>query len=185
MRRDALARRDGLDPATRHASAEALARFALALPLAPGAALAAYWPIRSELDVRPLVQALRQRGHIIGLPAVDADGVTLRFRRWQPETGMIAAGFGLTVPVPGTPEIDPDALLVPLAAFDRFGHRIGYGAGHYDRALARLRALRPRVTIGVAFAAQEVDRVPHERHDVALDHILTERGLAAAEPEPA
>ena len=74
--------------------------------------------------------------------------------------------------------LDPDILLVPLAAFDDRGHRIGYGAGHYDRAIARLidAGRAPRL-IGIAFNCQEVDRVPDEGHDVVLSEVLTESGL--------
>jgi 5-formyltetrahydrofolate cyclo-ligase len=80
--------------------------------------------------------------------------------------------------------LDPNVMLVPLAAFDARGHRLGYGAGHYDRAIARLqeRGLRPRL-VGIAFDSQRVDRVPDEPHDVPLDAILTETGLHAAKPQ--
>ena len=72
----------------------------------------------------------------------------------------------------------PIVMLVPLAAFDARGHRIGYGAGHYDRAIARLHAAghAPRL-IGIAFDCQEVERVPDEPHDVVIPEILTESGL--------
>ena len=74
--------------------------------------------------------------------------------------------------------VDPDLMLVPMAAFDRLGHRIGYGGGYYDRAISRLHAKgrRPRL-IGVAFDCQQVDVIPAEDHDVALDAVLTESGL--------
>jgi 5-formyltetrahydrofolate cyclo-ligase len=65
-------------------------------------------------------------------------------------------------------------MLVPLAAFDRAGHRIGYGAGHYDFTLAHLRKGKAVTAIGLAFAAQEIAAVPASAHDVALDYVLTE-----------
>jgi len=71
----------------------------------------------------------------------------------------------------------PDLLLVPLAAFDRFGHRIGYGAGHYDRTFAQLRPSKTITTAGVAFAVQEIEAVPALPHDVALDYVLTETDM--------
>ena len=76
-------------------------------------------------------------------------------------------------------------MLVPLAAFDRRGHRIGYGAGHYDRAIAKLhdKGMRPRL-IGVAFDCQEVPLVPDEWHDVMLSDVLTESGLRSFAPFP-
>jgi 5-formyltetrahydrofolate cyclo-ligase len=86
------------------------------------------------------------------------------------------ARFGLSVPPAAAGEVDPDVILVPLAGFDRRGHRLGYGAGHYDRALARLIAARPRLVLGLAYAAQAVDAVPAEPHDRRLDAVLTETG---------
>jgi 5-formyltetrahydrofolate cyclo-ligase len=68
-------------------------------------------------------------------------------------------------------------MLVPLAAFDRSGHRIGYGAGHYDYTLAHLRKTKAIIAIGIAFAAQEIEQVPALSHDVALDYVLTEKQL--------
>jgi 5-formyltetrahydrofolate cyclo-ligase len=82
------------------------------------------------------------------------------------------------VPGPDAPVLDPEILLVPLSAFDRRGHRIGYGAGHYDRAidLLKQKGMHPKL-IGIAFDCQEVAHVPDEPHDVSLDAILTESGL--------
>ncbi len=77
--------------------------------------------------------------------------------------------------MPDAPEVCPDILLVPLAAFDRNGHRIGYGAGYYDMTINRLRAMKPVVAIGIAFAAQEIAAVPTTPRDARLDLVLTER----------
>lgn len=181
LRRDCLTRRDQLDPALRAAAAEALVARMPALPA--GAAIAGYWPIRSEIDPRPLMHHLAAVGHILALPAVATDGVTLQFRRYTPGMALEPASFGLSVPPEAAGLVDPDVLLVPLAGFDRTGHRLGYGAGHYDRALAQLISVRPRFTIGLAFAAQAVDAVPAEPHDRPLDAILTEAGLIACGQE--
>lgn len=181
LRRDCLARRDQLDPALRAAAAEALVARMPALPA--GAAIAGYWPIRSEIDPRPLMHHLAAAGHVLALPAVATDGVTLQFRRYVPGMALEPASFGLLVPPETAGLVDPDVLLVPLAGFDRRGHRLGYGAGHYDRALERLITVRPRFTIGLAFAAQAVDAVPAEPHDRPLDAILTETGLIACGQE--
>ncbi len=80
-------------------------------------------------------------------------------------------------PLPAAPEAAPDLLFVPLAAFDRTGHRIGYGAGFYDRTLAELRAKKPICAVGVAYSSQEFPKIPHEEHDESLDYVLTEREL--------
>jgi 5-formyltetrahydrofolate cyclo-ligase len=86
----------------------------------------------------------------------------------------VRGALGILEPSPGAAEITPEIVLVPLAAFDKAGHRIGYGAGHYDRTLAQLRKLRPITAIGLAFGAQEVEAVPALEHDVALDYVLTD-----------
>jgi 5-formyltetrahydrofolate cyclo-ligase len=82
-------------------------------------------------------------------------------------------------PLPSAPSVDPDLLFTPAACFDRRGHRIGYGAGHYDRSLARLRGLKAIHAVGVAFSACEVEAVPFEAHDQTLDAIVTERETIA------
>ena len=88
----------------------------------------------------------------------------------------LAAGvWGIREPKPEAPEVEPDILLVPLLAFDRTGHRIGYGAGYYDMTIARLRAKKPVTAIGIAFAAQEIAAVPATPRDARLDLVLTER----------
>jgi 5-formyltetrahydrofolate cyclo-ligase len=85
--------------------------------------------------------------------------------------------FGIFQPSSDAPEVDPDIVLVPLAAFDRAGHRIGYGRGYYDRTLQNLRASKKITVIGLAFAVQEIETVPRLPHDEQLDCVLTERGL--------
>ena len=85
--------------------------------------------------------------------------------------------FGLSEPFDTAEALDPIAMIVPLSAFDRRGHRIGYGAGFYDKAIARLSAFKRVFTIGAGFSVQEIDRVPDEAHDIPLDLIITEREI--------
>jgi 5-formyltetrahydrofolate cyclo-ligase len=73
-------------------------------------------------------------------------------------------------------------LLVPLMAFDRQGFRLGYGGGFYDRTLEKLRAKKKVIAIGVAYAAQEIEQVPHDAHDQPLDFVMTERGVFTVSP---
>lgn len=176
FRRAALARRDGLDASFRVAAAEALAIDAAMPTLSAGTIVAGYFPIRSEIDPRPLMRRLSAAGARLALPVVMGDGESLVFRPWQDGDVLERASFGLSVPPASAGVVEPDVLLVPLAAFDCFGHRIGYGKGHYDRALARLDAGRRRLAIGLAFSTQRVDEVPAEPHDRPLDLILTEAG---------
>lgn len=144
-------------------------------PAAPES-VSAFWPMRDEIDVRPLIHRLTDAGYRLGLPATQGRGKPLVFRRWRPDMDLVDGGFGTRVPPADAPEIVPSVLIVPLLAFDRRGYRLGYGGGFYDRTLAELAASRPVLAIGVAFAAQEVEEVPHEAHDVPLPWIVTEQG---------
>jgi 5-formyltetrahydrofolate cyclo-ligase len=176
LRRDALARRDGLDREARHAASLQIRDAALGLDiLREPSPVGAYWPIRSEVDVRPLLEALIARGQDAALPQILHPH--LSFRLWKPGDPLVHGGFKVSEPGPDAPECTPRALLVPLAAFDRHGGRVGYGKGHFDRAIAALRARGPLVAVGLAFAAQEVERVPQEDHDQRLDAVVTESGV--------
>ena len=176
LRIEALARRATLDEPARKQAADQLVATIDALALASGAVVSGFVPVRGEIDPMPLLEALSARGHPLALPAV-IGSTELVFRRWRPGEPLEAAGFGLRHPPPKAGPVDPDVLLVPLAAFDRRGHRIGYGRGYYDRALARLDAIGRRRAIGVAFAVQEVPAVPDEPHDRRLDAVLTDEGF--------
>lgn len=180
LRSAALARRDAIDPAARAAAGERILRQAGSLFDQPERIVSGYWPIRSEADPRPLLERARCSGASIALPVL-LDAETLRFRRWETGTPLEPAGFGTLGPAAGAPFVVPDIVILPLAAFDRRGHRIGYGKGHYDRAVAGLVAsgVQP-LLVGLAFAVQEVDKVPFEPHDIPLDYILTEDELIAA-----
>ncbi|KRE02676.1 hypothetical protein ASE61_15510 [Bosea sp. Root670] len=172
LRTEALARRDALDLDNRLEWDVEIAAQVLNLPVWRGSAgpVSAYWPMRSEADPRPILEALHERGLPLCLPAiVDRHMI---FRRWAPYEPIVPGGFGTLVPAPDQPELKPAILLVPLAAFDRRGYRIGYGKGYYDRALSEL---GPTVSIGIGYGAQEIDAVPDEPHDRRLDWIVTER----------
>ncbi|MBL8581617.1 MAG: 5-formyltetrahydrofolate cyclo-ligase [Rhizobiaceae bacterium] len=177
LRRQALARRDGLDPLWRIEASLLMADAADTLAVEPGTVVSGFWPMRSEVDVRPLMAALGERGARLCLPAI-IDRTTIVFRELVRGAPLVDMGFGTAGPGPEAEVLDPSLMLVPLAAFDGRGHRIGYGGGYYDRAIARLRdkGIAPRLT-GVAFDCQEVDLVPEEPHDMVIPEILTERGL--------
>lgn len=176
LRAEALSRREALSPDERSRAAAALASHADALDIAPGTWVASYVAIRSELDPSALVARLAARGVRFCLPVVEADRQTMHFRAWHPGEALLASSFGLSVPGEANAIVEPDVLLMPLAAFDARGHRIGWGKGHYDRALDRLERERRLFKIGLAFSAQQVDAVPFEPHDRPLDLILTEAG---------
>ena len=174
LRREMIARRDALGSEDRAAAALAIAAHGLSLDIKPGTVVAGYSPIRSEIDPVPLMRALGARGARLALPAVMARGKSLAFRAWSPSDRLMLGPLGILEPSPAATELIPDIMLVPLAAFDRLGHRIGYGAGHYDFTLAHLRKVKPIAAIGLAFSAQEIEAVPALSHDVALDYVLTE-----------
>ncbi len=178
LRAEALARRDSLDVIERIERSLAISSTGIAeIDVEPGTIVAGYWPMRSEVDVRPLMFALREKGARLVLPAI-LDKTTIVFRELVRGADLVEMGFGTYGPGPDAAMLDPQILLVPLAAFDGRGHRIGYGAGYYDRAIASLieRQLAPQL-VGIAFDCQEVERVPDEPHDVALSAVLTESGM--------
>jgi 5-formyltetrahydrofolate cyclo-ligase len=175
LRTAALARRDALDVVHRTAAAQAIAARGLPVAIKPGAVVAGYSPIRSEIDPVFLMRTLAARGARLALPAIMARGKSLAFRAWSPGDRLMLGPLGILEPSPAAAELVPDIMLVPLAAFDRAGHRIGYGAGHYDVTLAYLRKVKAIVALGIAFAVQEIKTVPMQPHDVALDYVLTEK----------
>jgi 5-formyltetrahydrofolate cyclo-ligase len=141
-------------------------------PPPSGAVVAGFLPIGDEIDLRPLLLRLHQLGHPIVLPVTPKRGLPLTFRLWTPGSALIEEAFGTSRPT-GPVQV-PDFLLVPLLAFDNRGHRLGYGAGYYDRTLATLPG---RFTLGCAYAAQQVDAVPVGPYDQPLDAVATERGV--------
>lgn len=181
LRRERLACRDAIPVEARIEASLAMAEAGATLDFPPGAIVSGFFPIRSEIDVRPLMARLKERGARLALPVIQ-DRQTILFRELLPDAELVDTGFDTRGPGPDAPVVDPDLMLVPLSAFDARGHRIGYGAGLYDRAIARLHAKgrEPRL-IGIAFDCQEVPEVPFEEHDVMLEAILTETGFRVFE----
>lgn len=134
-----------------------------------------YWPIRTELDPRPVLAEMARTTPVC-LPLTHGRTAPLTFRAWHPGAALETDGFGVSVPAADNPVV-PRTLIVPLLGFDRRGHRLGYGAGHYDRTLEGLRALHPVTAIGLAYAAQEIAEVPNEPTDQPLEAIVTETGV--------
>jgi 5-formyltetrahydrofolate cyclo-ligase len=174
LRDTALARREALSAVEREAAAATVAARGLPVAVATGAVLSGYSPIRSEFDPVPLMRHMEGAGATLALPVIVARDQPLLFRQWLNGTVLLKGQLGILEPDPAAPALDPDIMLVPLAAFDRRGHRIGYGAGHYDRSLAMLRARKAVIAIGLAFSVQEVAAVPNDGHDERLDFVLTE-----------
>ena len=178
LRKTALAARDRFPVERRIEASLAIAEIGSAdIEVSSGEIVSGFWPIRSEVDIRPLLFRLREKGARLCLPVV-LDRQTIVFRELLRGARMVETGFGTAGPGEEAAILDPDLMLVPLAAFDRRGNRVGYGAGHYDRAIASLRekGKMPRL-IGIALDVQEVSAIPFEIHDVPLPAILTESGM--------
>jgi 5-formyltetrahydrofolate cyclo-ligase len=179
LRKVALARRDALPAAERMAAAETIAARAFPLAVASGAVVSGFMPLNSEISPLPLMRKLSDVGARLALPVVVGRGLPLLMRAYAFGDALVKGVWGIRVPPPDAPEVAPDLLLVPLLAFDRNGNRLGYGAGYYDMTIAALRAQKPVVAVGIAFAAQEVAEVPTTTRDVRLDVVLTEREVIA------
>src|SRR5437667_2276910 len=175
LRIAALAARDALSSEQRATAAQAVAARGLPIEFARGAVVSGYSPIRGEIDPFPLLRKLAAQGATLALPAVMARGRSLAFRAFSPDDRLLLGPLGILEPSPAAAELIPDIMLVPLAAFDPEGHRIGYGAGHYDYTLAHLRKMKAIVAIGIGFSVQQIKAVPALPHDVALDYVLTEK----------
>src|SRR5262245_40967415 len=175
LRSAALAKREALSDEQRASAAEALAKRGLPFEIEPGIVVSGHSPIRSEIDPAPLMRKLAEQGARLALPAVLSRGKSLAFRAWSPDDRLMLGPLGILEPSPAAEELIPDIMLIPLAAFDRQGHRIGYGARHYDYTLAHLLKMKAISAAGTAFSVQEIKAVPALPHDVALDYVLTEK----------
>jgi 5-formyltetrahydrofolate cyclo-ligase len=176
LRREALARRGAVAPGSRVVFSRRLANEGLRLArLWRPRAVSAFHAVRNEPDTLQLLSALAAEGFATALPVVVGRETPLTFRLWRPGDPTRLGAMSIAEPLEEAPAVDPDLLFVPLACFDRRGHRIGYGAGYYDRTLAGLRAIKPIHAVGVAYGVCEVAAVPYEAHDQSLDAIVTDQ----------
>jgi 5-formyltetrahydrofolate cyclo-ligase len=174
LRREMLLRRETLPPAERAAAAQAIAARPLPVAVPAGAVVSGFVPIKSEINPLPLMRKLAEGGARLALPVVAGRGKPLVMRAWRFGERLVAGGWGINEPAADAAEVRPDILIVPLLAFDRRGYRIGYGAGYYDLTITALRAQKPIIAAGIAFAAQEVPEIPITPRDAQLDLVLTE-----------
>jgi 5-formyltetrahydrofolate cyclo-ligase len=176
LRQQASKRRAALGQDFRSFAARTAAgHFFAEVALPHGAIVAAYWPIRDELDCKPVLTRLVDSGQPVCLPIVTGDDQPLTMRLWAQAAPLYASGFGSLAPGDDAPIVEPDVIIMPLLGFDTSGTRLGYGGGYYDRTLA-LMTRRPQL-IGYAFAAQQLPSIPHEPHDIPLDMVVTEDGI--------
>lgn len=175
VRREFVARRDALPAADRLAAADAIATRPFPLPIFAGTIVSGFMPLKTEINPLPLMRALAAQGARLALPVVDGRGKPLIMRAFAFGDELSSGQWGIKEPRPEAADAAPDILLTPLLAFDRNGNRIGYGAGYYDMTIAKFRAAKPVVAVGLAYAAQEIAAVPVTDRDARLDLVLTER----------
>ena len=176
LRIKAHAARAALPQADRADAALAVTQhFFEGIALRAGDVVAAYWRIRDELDCQPILVRLMDSNQTVVLPVVLGPEEPLDLRVWEQGASLYEAGFGTLAPSELAPKAEPDIVIMPLLGFDKQGTRLGYGGGYYDRTLASMRK-KPKL-IGLAFAAQELEAIPREAHDVPLDAIVTEAGV--------
>ncbi|MBL4918218.1 5-formyltetrahydrofolate cyclo-ligase [Szabonella alba] len=175
------AARDGLGVEARRSVGSAIAEYLAAFLQArfgdlSGRVISGYWPIKGEPDLRPLLTRWHEGGAIVALPLVETRAAPLVFRRWTPQTRMQRGIWDIPVPPPGAPIVRPEVALAPLIGWTEDGFRLGYGGGYFDRSLA---ALSPRpFTIGIGLQAARLNTIFPQPHDIALNAIMTEAGLA-------
>jgi 5-formyltetrahydrofolate cyclo-ligase len=175
--RKAELRSDALPPTARQAAAEAIAARPLPVAVTAGMIVSGFSPMKTEINPLPLLRKFAEAGASLALPCIAGRGHALIMRAWEFGAPLAAGQWGIREPTPEAPEVAPDILIVPLAGFDRAGQRIGYGAGYYDMTIHALRAKKKVVAIGIAFAAQEIAKVPATERDERLDLVLTEREI--------
>jgi 5-formyltetrahydrofolate cyclo-ligase len=178
LRKAALARRDLITDIESRAFADRLAKIGAGLVAEKRARTAsAFWSIGTEPRTLPLLQNLARQGIATTLPVMQGRGTPLLFRLWREGEPLNEVKWGIKEPLESAAEALPDLLFVPLAAYDKAGNRLGYGAGFYDRTLAKLRALKPVTAIGVAYDIQEMPEIPTDATDEKLDYVLTNHAL--------
>ena len=143
--------------------------------------VAGYWPIGSEVNIKPLMDELDKRNCGCLLPVVRARGEALHFHKWQANDKLVPSDMGILEPSVLKPKGIPSIMLVPLLAFDEKGNRLGYGGGFYDRTIKNLRSRSGKreqnfIAVGIGYAGQIVENVPHDALDQRMDWIITEEG---------
>jgi 5-formyltetrahydrofolate cyclo-ligase len=175
LREQAFVLRDALPADARAAAAEAIAARPFPVTITARMIVSGFSPMKTEINPLPLLRKAARLGAGLSLPAIAGRGKPLIMRAYAFGDELARGQWGIREPKADAPEVAPDVLIVPLAAFDRTGHRIGYGAGYYDMTINALRATKKIVAIGIAFAVQEIASVPATERDARLDFVLTER----------
>lgn len=182
-RQQLQARRRALTDTQRQQAAMRVASRVWRLPvLARSRRLALYLPVSGELDCTPVISAAWRRGREVFLPVVV--GTELRFAPFAADSRLAMNRFDIGEPTCSDDEWrsarEMDVIFAPLLGFDADGYRLGMGGGYYDRTLAFLaqrRNFRRPHFIGLAYAFQQISGVPHQKHDVKLEAVVTDEGI--------
>jgi 5-formyltetrahydrofolate cyclo-ligase len=175
IRRDALARRSAIPAQARMNAAQTIAARPFPFDFPVGTRVSGFMPLKREINPVPLMQALANAGACLALPVVIERGKPLMMRAFAFGDPLLSGVWGIREPGPQALEVFPDIMIVPLLAFDRSGHRVGYGAGYFDLTINALRAHKTVLAVGIAFAVQEIPQVPATPRDARLDLVLTEQ----------
>lgn len=179
------AERDGMSVADRQAVGQAIGAGLLAFLHdrfgdMRGRVFSGYWPIKGEPDLRPALEALHLEGATVALPVVEVKAAPLVFRRWSPQMKMVRGDWNIPVPPADAEAVVPEIALAPVVGWTADCYRLGYGGGYFDRTLA---ALAPRpFAIGIGLQSAQLATIFPQPHDIPLDVILTENGLAGPRP---
>jgi len=144
--------------------------------------IACYWPFNGEPDITPVCTRLMAAGCRLSLPVVAGEnGHEMNFHSWRADTVLAKNRYGILEPQDTKPVTisSLDILFMPLVGYDRFGNRLGMGAGYYDRCLATIRDLPAPLRVGIAYSQQEIDRVEGEQWDIRLHGVINEHGWMA------
>ena len=138
--------------------------------------IALYYPSNFELNVLKLLEFDYILAQDILLPITDKNNL-MSFFPWKKNDVLIVNRFGMLEPAKTQAKI-PDVMIIPILAFDKNKHRLGYGKGFYDRYLNKyLKQFKNILTVGVAFSFQRHHKLPINQNDVKLDLIITEKGI--------
>jgi 5-formyltetrahydrofolate cyclo-ligase len=170
-------KRRNLDPTSQRMAAQQISTLSQTLhEWADARRIGVYWPTNDEIDTSDISQACRAQGKHLYLPVV-GDNKTLTFAQWISGGQLSNNRFDIPEPVTDTPHCMPanlDIVFLPLVGWDQSGNRLGMGAGYYDRAL---KGISGPLLVGLGYAAQEVSTIPTDSWDIALDKVITEKGV--------
>ena len=139
-----------------------------------------YYPINNEIAPFEFTKYFEERKIVMSMPVVDIKKKSMLFRKWSPKDELTIGPLGNLEPTHEKEIIFPQIMIVPMLMFDREFFRLGYGGGYYDKTIIKLKKHFQKqnfffITVGLAYSAQEINKLPREKHDMNLDYIVTEK----------